>query len=198
MLLLVGLGNPGEDYARNRHNIGFMAVDAIVRRHSFQPFRAKFKGAVAEGRIGTSKVLALKPATYMNESGRSVVAAANFYKINLADVLVIHDELDLAVGRLRLKSGGGHAGHNGLRSIHAHMGEGYRRLRLGIGHPGDKAKVSSYVLKDFTKADQQWLEPLISSAADHIGLAMEGDETEFLNKVALAINPPKNKNKDEG
>jgi PTH1 family peptidyl-tRNA hydrolase len=198
MLLLVGLGNPGEDYARNRHNIGFMAVDEIVRRHSFQPFRAKFKGAVAEGRIGTSKVLALKPATYMNESGRSVVAAANFYKINLADVLVIHDELDLAVGRLRLKSGGGHAGHNGLRSIHAHMGEGYRRLRLGIGHPGDKAKVSSYVLKDFTKADQQWLEPLISSAADHIGLAMEGDETEFLNKVALAINPPKNKNKDEG
>ncbi|MBC8268368.1 MAG: aminoacyl-tRNA hydrolase [Rhodospirillaceae bacterium] len=198
MLLLVGLGNPGGDYARNRHNIGFMAVDEIVRRHSFQPFRAKFNGALAEGRIGTSKVLALKPATYMNESGRSVAAAANFYKIDPADVLVIHDELDLEAGKLRLKSGGGHAGHNGLRSIHAHLGEGYRRLRLGIGHPGDKAKVTSHVLKDFAKADQQWLEPLLASIAGHIGLVMEGDDAGFLNKVALDIKPPKNKDKDEG
>ncbi|MBT4933094.1 MAG: aminoacyl-tRNA hydrolase [Rhodospirillaceae bacterium] len=198
MLLLVGLGNPGGDYARNRHNIGFMAVDEIVRRHSFQPFRAKFNGALAEGRIGNAKVLALKPATYMNESGRSVAAAANFYKIDPADVLVIHDELDLEAGKLKLKSGGGHAGHNGLRSIHAHLGEGYRRLRLGIGHPGDKSQVTNHVLKDFAKADQQWLEPLLVSIADHIDMALQGDDAGFLNKVALNTNPPKNKNKDEG
>jgi len=188
MLLLVGLGNPGRDYASNRHNIGFMAVDEIVRRHSFGAFRAKFNGMLAEGRIGSQKVLALKPATFMNESGRSVATAAGFYKIPAADVLVIHDELDLEAGKLRLKAGGGHAGHNGLRSIHAHLGEGYRRLRLGIGHPGDKALVTDYVLKDFTKADQQWLEPLLASVADNIGLAIEGDDAGFLNKVALEIN----------
>lgn len=188
MLLLVGLGNPGGEYASNRHNIGFMAVDEIVRRHSFQPFRAKFNGQLAEGRIGASKVLALKPSTFMNESGRSVAAVANFYKIAAADVLVIHDELDLATAKLRLKTGGGHAGHNGLRSIHAHLGEGYRRLRLGIGHPGDKAKVTSHVLKDFAKADKQWLEPLLASIADHIELAMGGDDAGFLNKVALDMN----------
>ncbi len=196
MLLLVGLGNPGGDYARNRHNIGFMAVDEIVRRHCFQPFRSKFNGALAEGRIGPEKVLALKPATYMNESGRSVAAAAGFYKIPADDVLVIHDELDLDAGRLRLKSGGGHAGHNGLRSIHAHLGEGYRRLRLGIGHPGDKSKVTSHVLKDFTKSDRQWLDPLLAAVADHIGLALEGDAAGFLNRVALDIKPPANKTKD--
>jgi len=188
MLLLVGLGNPGGEYARNRHNIGFMAVDEIVRRHSFGSFHAKFQGALAEGRIGSTKVLALKPLTYMNESGRCVAAAANFYKIPAADVLVIHDELDLEAAKLRLKAGGGHAGHNGLRSIHAHLGEGYRRLRLGIGHPGDKAKVTSHVLKDFAKSDRQWLEPLLASVADHIGLAIEGDDPGFLNKVALDMN----------
>ncbi len=185
MLLLVGLGNPGEDYAGNRHNIGFMAVDEIVRRHSFQPYRLKFNGELAEGRIGTQKVLALKPQTFMNESGRSVGVATNFYKIPAEDVLVIHDELDLEAGKLRLKSGGGHAGHNGLRSIHAHIGEGYRRLRLGIGHPGDKSRVTSHVLKDFAKADKDWLEPLLKSTADHIAMALEGDEAGFLNRVAL-------------
>lgn len=188
MLLLVGLGNPGREYASNRHNIGFMAVDEIVRRHSFGAFQAKFNGALAQGRIGGHKVLALKPATYMNESGRSVRAAAGFYKIAPARVLVIHDELDLQAGKLRLKTGGGHAGHNGLRSIHAHLGEGYRRLRLGIGHPGDKSRVTSHVLKDFTKADKLWLEPLLASLADHIGLAIEGDDAGFLNKVALDRN----------
>ncbi len=191
MLLLVGLGNPGGDYARNRHNIGFMAVDEIVRRHSFQPFRSKFNGELAEGRIGSQKVLALKPMTYMNESGRSVGVAAGFYKIPPEDVLVIHDELDLEAGKLRLKSGGGHAGHNGLRSIHAHVGEGYRRLRLGIGHPGDKSKVTSHVLKDFAKSDKDWLEPLLDSIADHIGMALDGDDAGFLNKVALDTKPEK-------
>jgi peptidyl-tRNA hydrolase, PTH1 family len=195
MLLLVGLGNPGGDYARNRHNIGFMAVDEIVRRHSFQPFRSKFNGELAEGRIGSQKVLALKPMTYMNESGRSVGVAAGFYKIPAEDILVIHDELDLETGKLRLKSGGGHAGHNGLRSIHAHVGEGYRRLRLGIGHPGDKSKVTSHVLKDFAKADQAWLEPLLASTADHIGMVLDGDDAGFLNKVALDLNPNQNQGK---
>jgi len=197
MLLLVGLGNPGGDYARNRHNIGFMAVDEIVRRHSFQPFRTKFNGEVAEGRIGAEKVLALKPTTFMNESGRSVVAAALFYKILPEDIFVIHDELDLDAGKLRLKSGGGHAGHNGLRSIHAHISDGYRRLRLGIGHPGDKSKVSSHVLKDFAKADHEWLDPLLASIADHIGLALDGDDAGFLNKVALDIKPPKTNKKEK-
>ena len=191
MLLLVGLGNPGGDYARNRHNIGFMAVDEIVRSHSFQPFRTKFNGEVAEGRIGPEKVMALKPTTFMNVSGRSVVAAALFYQILPEDIFVIHDELDLDAGKLRLKSGGGHAGHNGLRSIHAHISEGYRRLRLGIGHPGDKSKVSSHVLKDFTKADHEWLDPLLASVADHIELALDGDDAGFLNKVGLDIKPPK-------
>ena len=196
MLLLVGLGNPGGDYARNRHNIGFMAVDEIVRRHSFQPFRSKFNGELAEGRVGREKVLALKPMTYMNESGRSVLAAASFYKIHPEDILVIHDELDLAAGKLRLKSGGGHSGHNGLRSLHAHVGEGYRRLRLGIGHPGDKSKVTSHVLKDFAKADHDWLDPLLDAIAANISLALEGEDANFLNKVALDINP--NEAKKEG
>ena len=197
MLLLVGLGNPGGDYARNRHNIGFMAVDEIVRSHSFQPFRTKLNGEVAEGRIGPEKVMALKPTTFMNVSGRSVVAAALFYQILPEDIFVIHDELDLDAGKLRLKSGGGHAGHNGLRSIHAHISEGYRRLRLGIGHPGDKSKVSSHVLKDFTKADHEWLDPLLASVADHIELALGGDDAGFLNKVGLDIKPPKNNKKEK-
>ena len=197
MLLLVGLGNPGGDYARNRHNIGFMAVDEIVRRHSFQPFRTKFNGEVAEGRIGPEKVMALKPTTFMNVSGRSVVAAALFYQILPEDIFVIHDELDLDAGKLRLKSGGGHAGHNGLRSIHAHISEGYRRLRLGIGHPGDKSMVSSHVLKDFAKADFEWLDPLLASIADHIELALDGDDARFLNKVGLDIKQPKSNKKDK-
>jgi PTH1 family peptidyl-tRNA hydrolase len=197
MLLLVGLGNPGGDYSRNRHNIGFMAVDEIVRRHSLKPFRAKFNGKLAEGSIGSGKVLILKPSTFMNESGRSVVAAALFYKILPEDIFVIHDELDLDAGKLRLKSGGGHAGHNGLRSIHAHISEGYRRLRLGIGHPGDKSMVSSHVLKDFAKEDLEWLDPLLASIADHIELALDGDDAGFLNKVGLDIKPPKSNKKDK-
>ncbi|MBT3237780.1 MAG: aminoacyl-tRNA hydrolase [Rhodospirillaceae bacterium] len=192
MLLLVGLGNPGGDYANNRHNIGFMAVDEIVRRHSFTPFKSKFSGELSEGRIGNDKVLALKPMTYMNESGRSVGAAASFYKIEPADVLVIHDEIDLEAGRMRCKSGGGHAGHNGLRSIHAHIGDAYRRLRLGVGHPGDRGQVSDHVLKDFSKADKTWLEPLLDGIADHIGLLVDGDDAGFSNRVALDLNSKDN------
>jgi len=183
MLLFVGLGNPGAEYARNRHNIGFMAVDEIVRRHSFAPFKSRFKGEFTEGHIGGHKVMLLKPMTYMNESGRSVAAAAAFYKIPVEDILVIHDELDLDAGRFRCKTGGGHAGHNGLRSIHAHLGAGYRRLRLGIGHPGDRSQVTSHVLKDFAKADRTWLEPLLGAIAEHIELVVDANEPEFMNRV---------------
>ena len=191
MLLLVGLGNPGGAYSKNRHNIGFMAVDEIVRRHSLQVFREKFNGLLTEGIFGSDRVLILKPSTFMNDSGRSVIAAADFYKIRPKDILVIHDELDLDAGKLRLKNGGGHAGHNGLRSIHTHIGDGYRRLRIGIGHPGNKSMVSSHVLRDFAKADAEWLEPMLASVADHIELALVGDDADFLNKVLLNFKPPK-------
>lgn len=184
MLLFVGLGNPGADYARNRHNIGFMAVDAIVRRHSFSPWRAKFQGEVCEGVIGSEKIVALKPMTYMNESGRSVAACAQFYKIEPKDIVVFHDELDLDPGRLRVKIGGGHAGHNGLRSITAHLGPDFRRVRLGIGHPGAKERVTAHVLGDFAKVDRDWLEPLLDDVAAAAPLLVERDDTGFMNRIA--------------
>ena len=191
MLLVVGLGNPGAGYARNRHNVGFMAVDEIVRRHSFGPYRAKFHGDVAEGQIAGEKVLVLKPQTYMNESGRAIQAAMTFYKIAPEDVIVLHDELDLAGGKVRVKRGGGHAGHNGLRSIHAHVGAGYARVRIGIGHPGDKDRVIGHVLKDFSKDEEQWLGKLLDSIADHVGLLVRGDDARFQNDIALDMAPPK-------
>ena len=194
MYLVVGLGNPGEKYARNRHNIGFMAADEIVRRHSFSSYRAKFQGEIAEGTIGAEKVLVLKPQTFMNESGRSVKEAVTFYKIPPANIIVLHDELDLAPGKLRLKRGGGHAGHNGLRSIHAHVGEGYARVRLGIGHPGDKDRVSGHVLKDFAKADQDWIVPELDAVADNIDLIFEGRDPDFMTRVAQAVRPPRSSN----
>ncbi len=190
MLLVVGLGNPGAEHAKNRHNIGIMAADAIVRRHAFGPFRAKFHGQIAQGDVAGQRILALKPMTYMNDSGLSVAAAAAFFKIPPADVVVLHDELDLAGGRLRVKSGGGHAGHNGLRSIHAHLGAGYRRIRLGIGHPGDKDRVTAHVLRDFAKADEAWLGKLLEAIADGFALLVEGDDSGFMSKVALAMDPP--------
>ena len=187
MLLLVGLGNPGAKYAGNRHNIGFMAADAIVRRHGFSAFKSsKFHGVTAEGTVAGQKVVVLKPETYMNESGRAVSAAANFYKIDAADILVLHDELDLASGKVRIKRGGGHAGHNGLRSIHAHLGDGYGRVRLGIGHPGDKEKVVGHVLKDFAKADQVWLDKLLDAVADNADSLVKGDDANFMTRVAEA------------
>lgn len=184
MLLFVGLGNPGADYARNRHNIGFMAVDAIVRRHSFSPWRAKFQGEVCEGTIGTEKVVALKPLTYMNESGRSVAACAQFYKIEPKDIIVFHDELDLLPAKIRTKTGGGHAGHNGLRSITAHLGPDFRRVRLGIGHPGAKERVTGWVLGDFAKVDRDWLEPLLDGIAAAAPALVSGDDTGFMNALA--------------
>ncbi|MBT3557656.1 MAG: aminoacyl-tRNA hydrolase [Rhodospirillales bacterium] len=196
MHMLVGLGNPGTEYARNRHNIGFMAVDEIVRRHSFAAWRSKFHGDISEGRLGGEKVLVMKPTTFMNESGRAVQAAMTFYKILPQDVVVLHDELDLAGGKLRVKRGGGHAGHNGLRSIHSHIGEGYGRVRIGIGHPGDKSRVVGHVLKDFSKEEDIWVQKLIDGMADNAGLLVEGDDGLFQTRVAAHMAPPK-ENKDK-
>ncbi len=190
MLLLVGLGNPGPGYAGNRHNIGFMAVDAVAKRHGFAPFRAKFQGRLAEGRVAGRRVLALKPGTQMNESGRSVAAAAGFFKIAPEDVIVFHDEIDLAAGRLRVKRGGGHAGHNGLRSIHAHIGPDYGRVRFGIGHPGDKDRVTGHVLADFSKADKAWLDGLFDAVAEAFPRLVEGDDGAFMNQVSRAAGRP--------
>lgn len=188
-LLIVGLGNPGPTYAGNRHNIGFMAIDAIARRHGFGPFRSKFQSQIADGILAGRATLALKPMTYMNDSGRAVVAAAAFYKIPPDDIVVFHDEIDLAAGKLRLKTGGGHAGHNGLRSIHAHIGPDYRRVRLGVGRPGNAREVIGHVLDDFAKADKTWLEPLLDAVADHASLLAADDGAAFMSKVALALAP---------
>ncbi|HEX6980432.1 MAG TPA: aminoacyl-tRNA hydrolase [Alphaproteobacteria bacterium] len=190
LVLLVGLGNPGPTYAKHRHNVGFMAVDTIVRRHGFGPYRARFEGLAADGQIDGTRVVALKPQTYMNESGRSVAAAARFYKVDPSQIIVFYDELDLAPGRLRVKRGGGNAGHNGLRSIDAHLGPDYWRVRIGIGHPGDKRLVSGYVLHDFAKADAAWLEPLLEAIAAEVPRLVAGDDGGFMSRVAHAMNPP--------
>ena len=192
MLLLVGLGNPGAEYAKNRHNIGFMALQAIAGRYDFGPFRKKFHGLIAEGAIGGEKVLALKPETFMNDSGRSVAAAAAFYKIPPEDIIVLHDEIDIAAGKVRVKRGGGHAGHNGLRSIHAHIGPDYGRVRIGVGHPGDKDEVTGHVLEDFAKADAGWGEKALGAISEHAGLLLAGDDGAYMTKVAEAVNPPRN------
>src|SRR5690606_24769741 len=163
MLLLVGLGNPGPKYENNRHNVGFLAVDAIARHHSFSPWSKKFQGLIAEGRLNDEKVLLLKPQTFMNLSGQSVGEAMRFHKIPPSDVVVLYDELDLAPGKVRVKVGGGAGGHNGIRSMDAHCGKDYRRVRIGIGHPGAKELVHNYVLGDFAKADREWLEPLLDA-----------------------------------
>lgn len=192
MRLFVGLGNPGAKYAGNRHNIGFMALDRIAADHGFAPWRRAFKGMAAEGRLGADKVLLLKPETFMNLSGESVRAAMDFYKLTPADVTVFHDELDLAPGKVRTKAGGGHAGHNGLRSIHAHLGtDAYARVRLGIGHPGHKDAVAAYVLHDFGKADHDWLDDLLRGLSDGAPHLADGDATRFLNAVALRTAPPR-------
>tara|TARA_B100000315_G_C14274732_1_gene450281 strand:- start:38 stop:673 length:636 start_codon:yes stop_codon:yes gene_type:complete len=191
MLLLVGLGNPGSGYANNRHNIGFMAIDAIAGRYSFGPFRKKFHGLIAEGVIDGAKVLALKPETFMNESGLAVAAASGFYKIPPENIVVLHDEIDLAAAKVRVKRGGGHAGHNGLRSIHGHVGPDYGRVRLGIGHPGDKDLVSGHVLKDFSKADSEWVDKVISAIATHAGLLAQVLDSDFMSRVAAATKPPR-------
>ena len=191
MKLFVGLGNPGAGYAGNRHNIGFMAVDRIAADHGFGPWKKAFKGMVADGRLGDTRVLLLKPDTFMNLSGQAVQAAMTFHKILPADVVVFHDELDLAPGKIRTKLGGGHAGHNGLRSIHGHIGDAYGRVRLGIGHPGHKDAVAGYVLHDFAKADADWIENLLRGISDGAALLASGEDAKFLNMVALRMTPPR-------
>ncbi|MFP3920456.1 MAG: aminoacyl-tRNA hydrolase [Dichotomicrobium sp.] len=188
MKLLIGLGNPGARYAGNRHNIGFRAVEAIARRHGFGPWKRRFQGEAAEGRIGGEKVLLLKPMTYMNESGRAAGEAARFYKIPPDDMIAFHDELDLAPGRVKVKQGGGHAGHNGLKSLTAHCGADFWRVRIGIGHPGEKAKVTGYVLSDFAKADARWLDPLLDAVADAAPALLEGRADRFASDVAQATH----------
>jgi PTH1 family peptidyl-tRNA hydrolase len=188
MLLFVGLGNPGERYVGNRHNIGFMAVQAIARRHDISPWRRRFQGVAVEGTIGGTKILLLLPGTFMNESGRAVAEAVHFFKLGLADVVVFHDELDLPPGKLRVKTGGGNAGHNGLRSISAHIGNEFRRVRFGIGHPGDKDMVEPYVLQDFAKSERPWVAALCEIVADNAGLLAKGEDASFQNKVHLAMD----------
>jgi peptidyl-tRNA hydrolase, PTH1 family len=187
MLLFVGLGNPGAQYARNRHNIGFMAVDEIARRHGFAPWRRRFQGETSEGAIDRERVILLKPTTYMNDSGRAVQEAANFFKIAHSGVTVFQDELELPPAKVRVKVGGGIAGHNGLRSISSHIGNDYRRVRLGIGHPGVKELVHHHVLSDFAKADDGWVTALCEAVADSAGLLVAGQDSSFQNKVHLAL-----------
>ncbi len=190
MQIFVGLGNPGPKYAENRHNIGFMAMDEIAQAHGFGPWRSKFQAQMTEGRLGNDKVILLKPETLMNLSGQSVGEAMRFYKLTADDVVVFHDELDLAPGKCRVKTGGGHAGHNGLRSIHQHIGEAYHRVRLGIGHPGHKDRVAVYVLSDFAKAEQDWLDDLIRGIGRGAAKLADGDTAGFMNAVALARPQP--------
>lgn len=189
MWLIVGLGNPGDKYKNNRHNIGFMAVDSIADEFSFSPFKKKHKGLVSEGLIDGQKVMLLKPQTFMNESGQAIGEAAKFYKIDPLRIIIFHDELDLHPGKMRVKWGGGHAGHNGLRSTHAHLGtDQYGRVRLGVGHPGDKNRVSGYVLSDFSKAEQSWLGSWIDALTAHIGLLFGGADEEYMTRVAQSFD----------
>lgn len=192
MLLLVGLGNPGDKYRKNRHNIGFMAVDEIIRRHDFSVPRKRFQSTLCEGRIGRHKVLALKPQTFMNESGRAVGQAMRFYKMTPGDVIVLYDELDLAFGKVKVKTGGGTAGHNGIRSIASHIGPDFMRVRLGIGHPGDKARVTGHVLGDFARSEETALGALLGAVAERIGRLADGDAPRFMSDVALTLAPAHN------
>jgi PTH1 family peptidyl-tRNA hydrolase len=187
MLLLVGLGNPGARYAGNRHNVGFMAVEAIAKRYTIGPWRRRFQGVACEGPIGGERTLLLLPGTYMNESGRAVAEAVHFYKLSLGDITVFHDEIDLLPGKVRVKIGGGVAGHNGLRSISEHIGNDYRRVRIGVGHPGNKDLVQHYVLSDFAKSERGWVEALIAILADNAELIVHGEDASFQNKVHLAM-----------
>jgi peptidyl-tRNA hydrolase, PTH1 family len=187
MRLFVGLGNPGPRYVANRHNIGFMAVEAIARRHGFAPWRRRFQGVATEGTIASQKILLLLPGTFMNESGQAVAEAAHFYKLGAGDITVLHDEVELPPAKLRVKTGGGNAGHNGLRSVTAHIGNDYRRVRLGVGHPGVKELVHGHVLGDFSKADREWVEALCGIIADNADLLARGEDASFQNKVHLAM-----------
>jgi len=187
MQIIAGLGNPGPKYAHNRHNVGFMAADAIARRHSFSPWTKKFRAEIAEGALAGEKVLLVKPQTFMNLSGEAVGEAMRFYKLSPADLTVLYDELDLSPGKVRIKTGGGAGGHNGIRSIDAHVGKDYRRVRIGIGHPGVKELVHQHVLSDFAKADRDWLQPLLDAVADNADMLVKGDDNGFMNRLSLAV-----------
>jgi PTH1 family peptidyl-tRNA hydrolase len=187
MRLLVGLGNPGARYVGNRHNIGFMALEAITRRHGIGPWRRRFQGVAAEGPLAGERVILLLPGTFMNDSGLAVAEAAHFYKIAAGDIVVFHDEIDLPPAKVRVKTGGGIAGHNGLRSISSHVGNDYRRVRIGVGHPGVKELVYNHVLSDFAKAERPWVDALCDIIADNAGLIAKGDDASFQNKVHLAM-----------
>ena len=187
MLLFVGLGNPGAKYAGNRHNIGFVIVEAIAKRHGVRPWRKRFQGVTAEGGIGGERALLLLPGTFMNESGRAVAEAMQFYKVPVASSVVFHDELDLPPGKVRVKTGGGVAGHNGLRSITNHVGNDYRRVRIGIGHPGSKEQVHPYVLSDFAKSERGWVDTLTEAIADNAELLAHRQDASFQNKIHLAM-----------
>ncbi|MEQ8603081.1 MAG: aminoacyl-tRNA hydrolase [Marivibrio sp.] len=191
MRLLVGLGNPGPKYEANRHNIGFMAADLLVRRYDFGPWRARFQAQVAEGTLGGEKVLVMKPTTFMNESGRAVGEAVRFFRYAPDDVLVIYDELDLALGKLRVKQDGGHGGHNGLKSLDSHIGKAYWRLRLGIGHPGSKEQVIAHVLGDFSKSERRTVDQVLEATVRHMPLLVEGNAPDFMSKAAQDVAPPR-------
>ncbi|HHG89068.1 MAG TPA: aminoacyl-tRNA hydrolase [Devosia sp.] len=195
MHLIVGLGNPGAKYARHRHNIGAMAVEAIAAHHNFPPFKNKFNSKLSDGKIDGHRVLLLKPETFMNRSGDAVQAASKFYKTPPENIIVIYDEIDLAPGKVRVKTGGGNGGHNGLRSIDPQIGTGYMRVRLGIGHPGHKELVNRHVLSDFHKVDFEWLDPLLAAIAENAALLVTGNAANFMNKMALATKRPGNADK---
>jgi PTH1 family peptidyl-tRNA hydrolase len=201
VLFLFGLGNPGERYADNRHNIGFMAVDDIAHRHGFSPWRVKFQSHIAEGNIAGVKVLAVKPQTFMNRSGQAVGEVMRFYKAAPEDIIVLHDEIDLMPGKIRVKTGGGHGGNNGVRDIIAHIGADFTRVRLGVGHPGEQQMVERHVLSDFAKADDEWLDPLLEAVAKSTDLLVAKSFEKFMTQVALQTQPDKpvvNKSKEAG
>jgi peptidyl-tRNA hydrolase, PTH1 family len=191
MRLLVGLGNPGPEYERHRHNVGFMAVDEIHRRYGFSPWKRRFQGLLAEGLVAGDKCLLLKPQTFMNLSGQSVGEAMRFYKLTPADTVVLHDELDVVPAKIRVKKGGGHGGHNGLRSIDDHIGKEYWRLRIGIGHPGDKDRVHGWVLGNFAKADEAWLPRLLDALIEELPLLVRDEPEKYASRVAALTAPPK-------
>ena len=200
MYVFAGLGNPGARYAKNRHNIGYLVADEIARRHGFEGFRSRARlGAdIAEGRIGDARVALLKPTTFMNESGRALGAVLRYYKIEPATLFVFYDELDLAPGKLRVRFGGGSAGHNGIKSLRAHIGPDYWRVRMGIGHPGDKDLVSDYVLSDFSKAESLWMDKLVDAAAEAVPLLLASEKNDFMTRVALLAPPPPRQQKENG
>ena len=197
-LLIAGLGNPGAEYARHRHNAGFMAVDTIHESYKFGPWRSRFQGAISEGTIDGRKTFLLKPMTYMNDSGDSVGPALRFFKLPLSALIVIHDEIDLAAAKLKVKTGGGDAGNNGARSITAALGPDYRRVRIGVGHPGDKHRVHGHVLGNFSRADEEWLVPMLTAIADAAPMLARDDDVGFMNRVALLTKPPAKKEKPQG